>query len=1157
MTTSSNIPFQSPKTGPLRAVPLELGEAVRRLFELSGERGLVLLGLDFTIRAYNQSVGRHLQPYTERSLEVGMPLTGYLPQEAIAPYRACFDQAVTTATPQRFEQSYFSPQGNLLIEINFEPLLQQDGQVYGVAMFTQNMTDYLDALATVRANADHYRTLLEYAPQAILVVGKALILYANRAVARLLGVPNHTSLIHQSWQNILRTAPDSPLARLLRAGSDKAERTVTVEDQIHCHDGQVLDVIIHVFATYYNNLPAMQLVVNNISEHKRSEAILRANAEYFRTMIEYSNDLISLIDANGTMLYVSPSIKRTFGYDEAEMVGRNVISFIHPAEAEMLRTLMQELLLKPDGVVHNISRLKHRNGNWVWVEAVGKNALHHPDIRAIVINYRDIQERKTAEERLQRQLRAQTILREATTLMLSSLNLNELLQRFAVQMARATTVTQVRISTIETNRYATVVAEYTNAKSTSSLSLLGTRLDLRSFFPYAHEFLRQQPTKALAIKRSDPALDTVSLALFDRYQASVLLLIPLLMQGRVLALAGLWEHRERDFLPDDIQLCEQLAQQAVIAIHNANLYSQAQQEIAERKRIENALRASEERYSLAVTGANDGIWDWDLRTDEMYFSPRWKAMLGYHEQEIQHEPNQWFARVHPRDVEHLRLTLANHLRGDSSHFEAEYRMWHRNGSVLWVLSRGLAIYNAEGQPYRIAGSQTDITSRKQTEERIHYEAFHDKLTDLPNRTYFVSRLGEVVSLYRQGSNHPYCVLLLNLDRFKMINDSLGHHVGDQVLVQLGQRLEIALRTGDVVARIGGDEFAILLHDNDHNRDIERFATELQHRLQHLFRIDGHEIFLSASIGIVRHDPHYVQAEEILRNADIAMHEAKTRGKARFQFFETSMHHRAVVRLQIENDLRRAVERGDFELHYQPIIHLKTGEIAGLEALARWKHPTKGYISPTEFIPVAEESGLIVSLGKWILNHALTQLYQWRILFTTYSHLTMSVNLSVQQLVQSDVVADVIQAVERSRLAPSSLKLELTESIMLDQTADTLHQLNYLRGYGVEMQLDDFGVGYSSLSRLHTLPISTIKIDRTFIKDLTSRTEPTAIVRTILTLARTLAKQVIAEGIETAQQLALLRTLDTDAAQGFYFARPLPAAQITKLLARRQQFPVSE
>jgi diguanylate cyclase (GGDEF)-like protein/PAS domain S-box-containing protein len=1155
VTTSSDTPFYSPKTAPLRAIPLELGDALRRLFDVAHDRGVVLLDLNYCIYSFNQSAIKLLNPIANREWEVGTFLFDYLSPEMVVPYRTCFDEALSTAMPQSLERAYSTEQGMVWLESSFEPLLGKNGRVIMMAMFVQDINAQRDAIATVRANADHYRTLLDHAPQAIMVVGTEEILYANLAAARLLGTSTPAKLIRQAWQSILRTSPHSPLALLLQSDHDEIDKTIMVEDQLHCLDGQSLDVVIHAFTTLYNNTPALQLVLINISEHKRSEAILRANADYFRTMIEYSNDLISLIDAKGTLLYVSPSVKRTFGYDGHEMVGRNVMLFIHPDEIEVIGTLMRELVLKPDGVVNNISRMKHKDGHWMWVEAVGKNALNDPDIRAIIINYRNIQERKTTEEQLQRQLRAQTILRETATLMLSSLNLNELLKRFARQMARVAEVSQVRISTIESNRYATVVAEYTQDQPVTRIHLLGTRLDLRYFFPYAYEFLGRQPTKAIVVNRNDATLDSISVALFDRYGASTLLMIPLLMHGRVLAMVALWERRVREFLPDEVDLCEQIAQQAVIAIHNANLYSQAQQEIAERKRVENALRASEERYSLAVTGANDGIWDWDLRTDEMYFSPRWKAMLGYHEQEIDHEPNQWFARVHPRDVEHLRFTLANHLRGDSSHFEAEYRMWHRNGSVLWVLSRGLAIYNDNGQPYRIAGSQTDITSRKQTEERIHYEAFHDKLTDLPNRTYFVSRLGEVITLYRQGNIQFYSVLFLNLDRFKMVNDSLGHHVGDQVLVQMGQRLEIALRTGDVVARMGGDEFAILLHDNDKYRDIEQFATDLQLRLQHPFRVDGHEIFLSASIGIVRHDVHYVQTEEILRNADIAMHEAKTRGKARFQFFETSMHHRAVVRLQVENDMRRSIERGDFELHYQPIVNLKTGEIAGLEALARWKHPTKGYISPAEFIPIAEESGLIVSLGRWILEQALTQLHQWRSLFAEHANLTISVNLSVQQLVQSDVVSDVIQAVERSRLAPSSLKLELTESIMLDQTADTLHQLNYLRQYGVEMQLDDFGVGYSSLSRLHTLPISTIKIDRTFIKDLANRTEPTAIIRTILTLARTLTKQVIAEGIETAAQLALLRSLDTDAAQGFYFARPLPAPQLTKLLARRQRFAI--
>jgi diguanylate cyclase (GGDEF)-like protein/PAS domain S-box-containing protein len=1155
VTTSSKPSFHPTKTAPLRAVPLELGDALHRFFEVSNDRGVVLLHLDYTILGFNAAAEGILSRVSSRRWERGALLADYIAPEALTQYRTCFDQTIATGTPQRFERTYTTPRGLVWIEIYFEPFFDDNGSVELIGMFTRNMTAYRDAIATIQNNSDHYRNLLDYAPQAIVVADKEKILYANIAAAHFLGTTTST-LIGTEWQSTLRLQSNAPLTHLLLSDMEPLESAVTVEDQLQRFDGQTIDVIIHGFVTRYKERPAIQLVLINISEQKRSEAILRANAQYFRNMIEYSNDMISLMDASGTLHYVSPSIKRTMGYEEHEMLGRNAFELIHPDDVVTTRTLLVELLNQSNGVVNTTLRMRHRNGHWIWIEAIGKNALNDPDFRAIIINYRDIHERKSAEERLQQQLRAQTILREATTFMLSSLNPDELLNRFAEQMARVSDIAQVRISTVDpATPTITVRAEYLRTEDlpTTPVRLLGKTVNLKSYFPYGYAYLWNQPQHALVIQHDHPDLDATSAALFKTYGATTLLLIPLVMQGRMLAFAALWESRNRHYTQEEVELCEQIAQQAVIAIHNAELYSRAQQEIAERKRIENALRASEERYSLAVTGANDGIWDWDLRTDEMYFSPRWKAMLGYEEYEIRHEPNQWFARVHPRDVEPLRLTLNKHLHAETEHFEAEYRMWHRDGSVLWVLSRGLAIYNEYGQPYRIAGSQTDITTRKQTEERIHYEAFHDNLTDLPNRTYFVSRLGEVISLFRHESGNPCSVLFINLDRFKMINDSLGHHVGDHVLIQMGQRLEKALRTGDVVARMGGDEFAILLHDAEHNQDIEGFVTKLQHQLQAPFYIDGHEIFLSASIGIVRHDVRYIQAEEILRNADIAMHEAKTKGKARFQFFETSMHHRAVVRLQLENDLRRAIEHQDFELYYQPIISLKTGEISGLEALARWKHPTKGYISPDEFIPVAEESGLIVSLGRWILHKALAQLNQWRSSYSYYADLTVSVNLSVQQLVQSDIVADVIQAIENSRMAPSSLKLELTESIMLDQTADALHQLNYLRGYGVEMQLDDFGVGYSSLSRLHTLPISTIKIDRTFIKDLTDRTEPTAIVKTILTLARTLTKQVIAEGIETVQQLNLLRSLDTDAAQGYYFARPLPPAQITKLLNRRERF----
>lgn len=439
--------------------------------------------------------------------------------------------------------------------------------------------------------------------------------------------------------------------------------------------------------------------------------------------------------------------------------------------------------------------------------------------------------------------------------------------------------------------------------------------------------------------------------------------------------------------------------------------------------------------------------------------------------------------------------------------------------------------------------------RKRAKSQLIHHAFHDTLTGLPNRALLMDRLTHILKRAKRHQNGQFAVLFLDLDRFKVVNDSLGHIVGDQLLVDFAHRLRGCLRAGDTVARLGGDEFAIILEDIQHVNDATQVAQRIQQALKQPFSLSGNQVFTTASIGIAMHTSNYSQPEELLRDADTAMYRAKLAGKARYALFNEAMHAIAVERLQLENDLRWALERQELQLFYQPIIALQTGKIYGFEALLRWQHPTLGLVSPSKFIPAAEETGLIVSIGEWVLSEACQQMSEWQCQFPSQP-LAINVNLSAKQLVQPDFVEQVRQVLQTTQLAPSSLKLEITESAIAPNTQTATSMLSQLKALGIELCMDDFGTGYSSLSYLHRLPIDTLKIDRSFISCIEFGSENLEIVQTIITLAHNLGMAVVAEGVETAQQLGKLKEMQCEFGQGYFFDRPLDGSTAWALIANQ-------
>jgi diguanylate cyclase (GGDEF)-like protein/PAS domain S-box-containing protein len=690
----------------------------------------------------------------------------------------------------------------------------------------------------------------------------------------------------------------------------------------------------------------------------RADEQLRASAERMQALINNSHDVISLLDRDGVMEYVSESVTRTLGYEASELVGRNVFGLVHPEDLAHTRQMFAACLAQPQRPVRIEFRCRHQDGTWRYVEGVAVNRIKEPAVGGVVANLRDA---------------------------------------------------------------------------------------------------------------------------------------------------------------------------------------------TERKRAEIALRQSEQRYSLAARGANDGLWDWDLTTASLYLSERWCAMLGYGAGDMGTSPEVWFSLIHPDDVTEVRTQIDAHLAGIVPHFQSEHRVRHRDGRYRHVLCRGLAVRDGDGRANRMAGSQTDITDRKHAEARLLHEAMHDTLTGLPNRSYFLDLVGSSLRRARRESSYRFAVLFVDLDRFKVVNDSLGHVFGDELLIAVARRLEKSLRPGDTVARLGGDEFTVLVDGVADEAEAEHVTERIRASLSVEYAIREHSVYVTTSVGIALNAPEHARPDDLLRDADLAMYRAKERGKARHEVFDSRLREEMNTLLRVENDLRRGIERAEFVMHYQPIVSLDSGKVAGYESLIRWAHPERGLIAPSDFIPIAEETGLIVPLGEWVLREVCRQVREWSDAGKLPPGVTISLNLSGRQFRQADLARQVAGAIDGAGLDPERLTLEITESVVMGDAESAVNLLRTLHGMRLRVHIDDFGTGYSSLSYLERFPVDTLKIDRSFVQGMGETADDRNLVRAIVVLARSLGLGVIAEGVETAAQLDLLRTIDCAHVQGFALAHPTEGRSAIQLV----------
>jgi PAS domain S-box-containing protein len=581
------------------------------------------------------------------------------------------------------------------------------------------------------------------------------------------------------------------------------------------------------------------------------------------------------------------------------------------------------------------------------------------------------------------------------------------------------------------------------------------------------------------------------------------------------------------------------------------------------RQLKNRLTRREELFRLISENAADMIAVVDVNGKRLYNSPAYEKVLGYSSKELHSTSS--FEQIHPDDRERVK-TAAAETRRTGAGKRLEYRIRHKNGEWLFIESSASAVRNEKGEVEKLVIVNRDITERKRAEHKLEHNALHDGLTDLPNRPLFLKRLQRACDRAARDAFYKFAVLFVDIDGFKVFNDTMGHRVGDELILDIGQRLANCLRFEDtlsrvagkqmgdghegdeVLARLGGDEFTILVGSIRDPSDAMRVAKRIQDALAEPFSIQRREVFTSASIGISLSATPYDHAEDLLRDADIAMFRAKTLGKSRCEFFDEEMHTKAVELLQLETELRQAVDGEEFVLHYQPIVLLGTGETSGFEALLRWQHPVAGLLYPDRFLSVMEKTGLIVPLGKWIFQEACRQAQSWQSPLGPQANLTVMVNVSPRQFTCPDLVSDVEGALRETGMDPHRLHLEVTESAAMADPERSKHLLAQLKELGISISIDDFGTGHSSLSRLRRFPVDVVKIDRSFITHMDTDEESRKIVHLIIDFAHTVNLKVVAEGIESAAHRDQLKSLGCEYGQGYFYSKPVDQEGVERWLA---------
>lgn len=563
---------------------------------------------------------------------------------------------------------------------------------------------------------------------------------------------------------------------------------------------------------------------------------------------------------------------------------------------------------------------------------------------------------------------------------------------------------------------------------------------------------------------------------------------------------------------------------------------------------EEALRNSEERYKLALECANDSIWEWNLNTGEFFASDKLYDITGYMLDKDIDIVKFMEEKIHPEDVDRAFKDVEDHINNLTEVYKSEFRFKRKNDDYIWLLSRGMALRNSENKAIKLAGSLTDISYRKFSEEKMRFMAYYDSLTKLPNRTFFINKLNEVLEAINIQHSEG-AILFIDLDNFKIINDTMGHEFGDKLLIYLAKKFESWINEEDTIYRLGGDEF-VILHPNANEIELKSYAQRFLELFNKPCKIDGKQIYVTVSIGIGLYPKDGKDTNTIFKNADAAMYKAKELGKNRFELFNPDMYLKLERKTHVERILRTAIENNELIINYQPQYDAKTNQVFGFEALLRLNSKELGFISPLEFIPIAEEYGHITKLSKWVIKESCKQAVKWQ--QEGYKFKSISVNISSVDLQQPNFLEDIGQIIIDTTIKPEILELEITETVLMESIDSNITILKQLLDMGIRIALDDFGTGYSSLSYLRKIPINTLKIDKSFIDNITSNKKEESIINNIIQMAHSLELKVVAEGVETKEQLSVLRERECNYIQGYYFSKPLPAYEIEKLLVKDEE-----